>query len=113
MGVVWPTTAIGQPVTRDCPSGQMGEMSRVCQEGGVWGDIVNQCSNQWTLRSYLVARRCPADTVEGVAFPETPANSTFTAQCPAGKSGSITRFCAVDATWQAPVNACGRHCCIG
>lgn len=45
MGVVWPTTDIGGTVTRDCPAGQMGEMSRACLEGGVWGDIVNYCGN--------------------------------------------------------------------
>lgn len=46
MGVVWPTTDIGGTVTRDCPAGQMGEMSRACLEGGVWGDIVNYCGNR-------------------------------------------------------------------
>ena len=111
MGVLWPTTDIGGTVTRDCPAGQMGEMSRVCQEGGVWGDILNQCGTPRKRRSHLVARSCPADVVEGITFPETPANTTYTTQCPAGKSGSITRFCGVDATWQAPVNACGRSWC--
>lgn len=37
-------------------------------------------------------------------------NSTYTGRCPAGKTGTITRFCTVDATWAAPVIACSEAC---
>lgn len=58
----------------------------------------------------IVAQTCASETVEGITYPETPMNSTYTGHCPAGKTGTITRFCTVDATWAAPVIACSGAC---
>ena len=56
--------------------------------------------------SSLEPIQCPTETIEGITYPATDANSSAVGPCPAGQSGSKTRFCKIDGTWDVPQGQC-------
>ncbi|KAK8790956.1 hypothetical protein WA158_005587 [Blastocystis sp. Blastoise] len=88
-GYTWPETTIGSTATQTCPVGTTGSITKACQEGGVWGDIINNCS----------AIQCTGETVNNIVFPTTAQGQTATGTCPENTVGTPTRLCSIGGIW--------------
>lgn len=55
----------------------------------------------------LETLHCNAENVGNIYFSQTDAGSSVSVSCGEGFSGSYTRVCSKNGTWQAPTNNCG------
>eukprot|EP00164_Ancoracysta_twista_P005991 GFYU01008258.1.p1 GENE.GFYU01008258.1~~GFYU01008258.1.p1 ORF type:complete len:2339 (-),score=326.96 GFYU01008258.1:72-7088(-) len=89
---IWPNTGPNQTVTRDCPAGFSGSITRSCSAVGAWDAEVANC----------VALECSA--ADG--FPLTVAGKIAALECPEGMTGERTRECDILGQWGDAVDTC-------
>jgi hypothetical protein len=87
----WPQVMFGTTMYLNCPTGQVGLLSRTCSEE--WGAVQSSgCS-------------CSSDTANGTTWDQTLVGQTDRAPCPSDKMGYLTRACSA-AGWAAVVDGC-------
>ena len=106
---VWPETQAGQNATSttSCPQGQVGGYFRYCDTNSTWDSVVINSCCRFNIFLFILVTVCSADTLEGITYPETYANNSVTMPCPDGFTGSKTRTCSSEGTWQTPTGDCG------
>ena len=85
-------TKTGTTLTRKCPKGNINATFKThCNEDGTWSkaDLSTCNTNNCTSEMYL-----------GMSWPETIAGESVTKSCPTGYTGSQTRLCNEDGTWE-------------
>ena len=85
----WPETPDGTSVTRNCPSGYSGQMTRYCN----YGDWLRVNSSGCTLTG--TPTRCPANS----GFPATEVDNVVKISCPDGYFGTQMRYCSPSGSW--------------
>jgi len=92
----WPATNSLQQAAGSCASGFLGNPRRLCQADGTFGPIQNPCVDASTT--------CPSQTFGTASWPSTFVGDVASGTC---VSGSPTRRCKVDGTWESLVQ---NHC---
>ena len=77
-----------------CPTGYSGSITRYCNDGA-WEDEVDTCEE-------ILPEYCPADG----DWEQTATGQTAELSCSTGYTGSHTRLCNNDGTWQDAVDKC-------
>ena len=97
----WPVTNTGRTASKSCPTGYAGTVTRVCSDGQ-WKEPVSNCSKNTEI-TY-----CPAvaSTATTLAWPKTEQSKTATQKCPSGYTGTVTRVCNADGTWNTEQRKC-------
>lgn len=97
----WPVTNTGRTASKSCPTGYAGTVTRVCSDGQ-WKEPVSNCSKIAEI-TY-----CPAvaSTATTLAWPKTEQSKTATQKCPSGYTGTVTRVCNADGTWNTEQRKC-------
>lgn len=97
MNAEWPATDSESSAQIACQG--IGEgFQRECSIDGEWSPIEGSCS-------------CPAMYIDGVWYPQSPASTSISSQCPYGYYGSMNRVCNGRGEWTELENNCQRITC--
>ncbi|KAK8813335.1 hypothetical protein WA158_002927 [Blastocystis sp. Blastoise] len=97
----WPMTGGNLTAEIDCPAGRTGKQTRSCSIAGYWGDIESNCA----------AIVCPAESVQGYIWSETPAGSRVTLECMGDQvTGFLYRECDSKGKWEPVSDKCLYPC---
>ena len=99
---VWAQTNSLESVAGQCIPGFSGAPTRSCNADGVFGAIVNTCTQI----------KCPATVEQLASWPASNAGSTVVAgSCNAGLSGTPTRSCGLNGAWGGISGSCVQLYC--
>ena len=101
----WPAAGgLDQVVAGVCVAGYAGSPERLCDENGVWSNVITNPCTRITCNA----------TVQGFQhfFASWPASAnagtTVSGACLAGYTGSISRTCSLTGNWGVPSTKCTR-----
>lgn len=85
---------IGATEVLACLAGQTGSQARVCQAGGVWGQVTGQCQTP------------PPAQCTGLTGQRYTVGERESIICPVGTSGSQSRLCGSGGVWGSISGSC-------
>ena len=99
----WPSTdSLTDDVSGTCTTGFTGSPKRSCLASGAWSS---------TITTPCVPTQCASEVDGVITWPATNAGTTASFTCPSTHTGSPTRECAIDGTWQAASGSCQARLC--